>query len=67
VRTAVITGLKKKSTEGGQVKIIIWHLKEMDRIIEDEGFEARKLSWQELGVKSVALYHYANTCPKKVQ
>jgi hypothetical protein len=23
----------------------------MDRIIKDEGFEARKLSWQELGFK----------------
>jgi hypothetical protein len=30
-------------------KVTNWHLKEMDRIIEEEGFEARKLSWQELG------------------
>ena len=25
-----------------------WHLKEMDRLIKEEGFEARKLSWQDL-------------------
>ncbi|KAF1938272.1 hypothetical protein EJ02DRAFT_354942 [Clathrospora elynae] len=30
-------------------KVTNWHLKEMDRIMKDEGLEARKLSWQELG------------------
>jgi hypothetical protein len=34
---------------GGPRKITNQQLKEMDRIIREEGFEARKLSWEELG------------------
>jgi hypothetical protein len=40
------TGIEKR---GRPLKISNWHLKEMDRLIKEEGFEVRKLSWVELG------------------
>lgn len=41
-------GSESEERRGRPRKISNWHLKEIDRIIREEGFEARKISWNEL-------------------
>jgi hypothetical protein len=70
-----------KEHRGRHSLVSNWHVKEMDRLIKEEGFEARKLSWQELafevgleGVSSRTIaramggsmsYHKCIACQKK--